>query len=111
MTPNPNKAKSYFTGSSGSKVLKYCVNCKAVSQSTCFLCNKPKRFATLATCTSIGQISCEGFILSQIPKSTPLSSFRTIQRKNIFSLLQFDFFSGVAICFFVLAGTYSREKK
>jgi len=40
----------------------------------------------------------------QIPKSTPLLSFRTIQRRNMFSRLQAEFSPGLEICFSLLSG-------
>src|SRR5258705_3666897 len=109
--PNPNKAKSYVTGSSLSNFFSSFVNSKAACQSTIFLLSKLKCLATLATCTSTGQISCAGEIFFHIPKSTPFLSLRTIHLKYIFNLLQLEFFAGAAICFLVLAGASSREKK
>src|SRR5665647_1768406 len=109
--PNPNKAKSYFTGSALSNFFSSSVNSTAACQSTCFLFNKLKCLATLATCTSTGHINCEGDIFFHIPKSTPLLSSRTIHRRYIFNLLQLECFAGEAMCFLVLSGTSSSEKK
>src|SRR6185312_15133875 len=55
------------TGSSGSNFFNSLVNSTAASQSTCFLCNRPKCFETLATCTSTGQINCAGVIFFHKP--------------------------------------------
>jgi len=47
----------------------------------------------------------------QTPKSTPPSSFLTIQRRNMLSLLQEELFAGVDRCFLLRAALSSHEKK
>ena len=44
-------------------------------------------------------------------EDAPLSSCRTIQRRNMFRRLQVEPFSGLAICFLVRSGICSSEKK
>src|SRR5688572_16560289 len=110
ITPKLNKAKSYFTGSDLSNLRSAPVSSTAASQSTCFLFNNPSFLTTLATCTSIGQISCEGEIFFHKPKSTPLLSSLTIHLKNIFNRLQVDLCKGDEMCFSVLLKC-SNEKK
>ena len=110
-TPSPNKAKSYFTGSSASNVLSAAVSSNAVFQFICRLLIKPSFPATRPTCTSHGQINCDGFIFFQSPKSTPQLSLLTIHRRNIFSRLQAELRAGVAICFLVRCGAFSSSKK
>jgi hypothetical protein len=109
--PNPNRAKSYLTGSAGQILCRRSVSSRAVCQSVCLRVMSLSLRATRSTCRSQGQIRSAGFSLFQIPKSTPLSSFRTIQRKNIFSRLQVDFCEGEDTCFFVRCGKSGREKK
>ena len=103
--PRVNSAKSYFTGSSGSKLRRQAVSSRAACQSEFGRLSILNLLATLATCRSIGQISCDGLMFFHMPKSTPLSSFLTIHLRNIFSRLHPDFFPGLAICFRVRPGT------
>src|SRR5690606_18714831 len=104
MTPSPNKAKSYLTGSSGSNFLSCVVNSTAVCQSVCFLVTRPSLRATRSTCTSHGHIRRDGETERHNPKSTPLSSLRTIHRRNMFSRLHVDLFNGVEMCLRVRCG-------
>src|SRR5690606_31585198 len=99
-TPSPKRAKSYFTGYPGSNNLKF-----SVSSMAAFHCNLVKVLkgnlrATRSTCTSQGAIRGRGLIRF----NTPASSARTIQRRNIFSLLQVDFCWGELTCLRVRKG-------
>lgn len=109
--PKANKAKSYRVGSLRSNARNALVSSKTASQSVVSLCNRPNWRATLATCRSSGINNWSGLIDLHIPKSTDFRLFRTIQRRYILSLLQVDFLYGAAICFIVLGGTSSKEKK
>src|SRR5690606_27925476 len=103
-TPIPVKAKSYFTGSLGSSVLRLrSSSCRALA-SFCLRDRSPSLRATLPECTSKGQESCEGCRLFQRPKSTPRRSFRTIQRKNILMRLAAEPLRGSLMCFWVRGG-------
>ena len=109
--PNPNNAKSYFTGSTGSNFRRFEVSSSVVNQSVCFRRISLSFRATRSTCRSHGQINCAGEIFFHSPKSTPRWSDLTIQRRYMFSLLQVDFRTGVAICFLVLFGKSGKLKK
>ena len=110
-TPNPNKARSYFTGSLGSNCLSTSVRAMAVFQSDFSASIRLSRQATLWTCTSIGQTNWFILMFFQMPKSTPAASFLTIQRRYMFRRLQEELLWGVEMCFFVLSGLSSNEKK
>src|SRR5690606_34726878 len=93
---------SYFTGSDGSNFLRSASNSDKALPSFCLRRIRPSLRATLPESTSRGHDSCEGEILSQIPKSTPLPSFLTIHRKNILIRLAAEPFCGSETCFVVL---------
>ena len=86
MMPMRDKAKSYLTGSAGSIFLKLSVISIAAFIDNVFLLYRPNILHSLAICVSTGTTSFDLSIDFQRPKST--SSLRTIQRKNIFNLLQ-----------------------
>ena len=109
--PSPNNAKSYLIGSSGLNSRSLAVISSTAFQSFCIRVSNPSFRETFPVCKSNGSISAEDGICFQRPKSTPALSDLTIQRRNIFSLLQDDLFSGAAMCFRVLCGTSGREKK
>src|SRR5690606_41414224 len=110
VTPIPNNAKTYVTGSSGSNFRKFNVSSKAVRQPPPGRWMRHSLRATRSTCTSQGQINWCGLIFFQRPKSTPLWSFRTIHRRNIFNLLQAELRSGAGMCFMVRRGKSGRLK-
>lgn len=96
---NPNKAKSYFTGSFASYIRKFRSNSSTAFQSDWFRDSSPNNRAVRPEWTSNGIDNCDGEMLFHIPKSTPRSSRRTIQRKNIFMRFAVLFLSGLATCF------------
>ena len=83
--PNPNREKSYFTGSFLSNILKFLSNSIKLFISFCFLLIRPSFLATLPECRSKGQDSFDFFIFFHIPKSTFLSSLTTHLKKHVYS--------------------------
>jgi hypothetical protein len=108
--PNPNKAKSYLTGSSGSSFRRLAVSSNAVCQSVCLRRISFSLLPTRSTCRSHGQTNCAGWIVFQMPKSTPFLSWRTIHRRYMLSLLQVDLRSGDGMCLRVRCGASGRLK-
>src|SRR5690606_4243448 len=103
-TPNPNKAKSYFTGTFGSNFLRALSSSARALPSFCLRFNKPNFRATFPEWTSKGQESVEESIDFQIPKSTPALSFLQFHLSHIFILLAAVHFKCSLICLVVLIG-------
>lgn len=95
----PNKAKSYLTGSAASYIRRLRSNSSTAFQSDCVRFNNPNILAVLPEWTSNGIDNCDELIPFHNPKSTPLLSLRTIQRKNMLMRFAVLFRSGLATCF------------
>ena len=108
-TPSPKRAKSYFTGSCGSSRRRYAVTSSTARRSFLGWSSMPRRRLMLAACTSSGSISAEVGMQRHKPKSTPRSSLRTIQRRNIFMRLAAEPLSTLGRCFSTLVG-WGRAK-
>src|SRR5690606_37033091 len=101
----------YFTGSVASNNRRLSVSSQAVFQSDCLRSINPSFRATRSTCTSHGQTNAEGFNWFHKPKSTPRSSRRTIQRKNMFNRLHAELLAGELMCLRVRTGYSGKPKK
>lgn len=111
ITPIPNSAKSYFTGSSASISFRLAVSSSTVLKLVCLWVMRPSLRATRSTCTSSGHSNWLGFISCHKPKSTPLGSLRAIQRRYMHNRLHDEPRTGVGMCFLVRCGASSKLKK
>jgi hypothetical protein len=108
--PNPNRAKSYLTGSEGSSRRRLLVSSRAVSQSVCLRVISPSCGLRGLHAHRRGKPAVKGLFCAISQNLRPLVSLRTIHRRNILRRLQAELAAGVDICLRVRAGAYSRLK-